>query len=820
MRLRLLLLTILAFTGLDAQIRVNVGGPQFTDTSGNIWAADNGCTSTSEYTYAGTISGTPNPTLYQTGRVATSTLNCTYTVPANAYYMVTLKFAEYNPAVTARTTGSGANPRLMNIFINNVRYYSAYNVRDTCGFATACDLSPNPIPVNSSNTGQISITITQQQGQPMLSALAIDTLSTPTGFVTLSGIPAIGQSIVVNQLSPATATWADPPSVLYPQSLGAKCDGITDDTLAFQVAINTASVGTALHIYSATNTGCVVDALTLKTGTSIVCDGDATLLARSNNEIMINIGSGINRAGLVGIGGYCTLSGNGHTGFQAIGITGGGGASLNNIFRNILITSSAIGIETTNTYFDLFENIRVVGPTTAAYEFETNTNSLNCINCSAIAVAGTPIGFSIHNSGSVYFNGTIEGTLVSLAYQLNDANFKVDFENTGGTNTGAWIQVGTQTGTSTSTISFNGSTFGVGAQYGIDVEQVSGLVVTGNSFNTTLGAVFINNSGSVNGHLRGLDIHGNQYNIGGAGYNPAKILIYAGATANNLSNNVSSDSPNPTICSPVKPGTLVVPPDIALSNDQGVSYCDGATGQLNYRYRDNSGALHQNILITSSTLSPIGIWPNIVQPGGGSVANALVATLTDITNTNLPVVAGLQIVFHLTGGLSLQAGANTLNLNGHGADSIVNNRNLAGLSLGYSNGAYIPMMFDGSSWQVYDFIGLTALTGDVTASGAGVVAATLAASGVSAATYGDSTHIPIIQFDAKGRATSASTSGTELATKGSATAIGTAVVTTTTTTSTSCSSTAVPSGGGTPTITCTSTSASTSTDAGHTHVQQ
>ena len=53
--------------------------------------------------------------------------------------------------------------------------------------------------------------------------------------------------------------------------------------------------------------------------------------------------------------------------------------------------------------------------------------------------------------------------------------------------------------------------------------------------------------------------------------------------------------------------------------------------------------------------------------------------------------------------------------------------------------------------------GMTQLTGDVTASGSGSVATTLAMVNSNVGSFGDSTHIPVVTVDAKGRATAVST---------------------------------------------------------------
>lgn len=79
--------------------------------------------------------------------------------------------------------------------------------------------------------------------------------------------------------------------------------------------------------------------------------------------------------------------------------------------------------------------------------------------------------------------------------------------------------------------------------------------------------------------------------------------------------------------------------------------------------------------------------------------NALVAALLDAGGNAVTVAAGLIIWLKL--GHSLQAGANTLNLNSHGADAIKKTSNPAtDLSVTAVSGSILMLIFDGTVWQV------------------------------------------------------------------------------------------------------------------------
>ena len=82
-------------------IRVNCGGPVYTDSKGQVWGADTDFNSGQVSVIAATISGTADPVLFQDGRKPASTSTpLIYSFPvANGSYHVNLYFAEtYAPS--------------------------------------------------------------------------------------------------------------------------------------------------------------------------------------------------------------------------------------------------------------------------------------------------------------------------------------------------------------------------------------------------------------------------------------------------------------------------------------------------------------------------------------------------------------------------------------------------------------------------------------------------------------------------------------------------------------------------------------------------
>ncbi|MHB8682827.1 MAG: hypothetical protein ACYC9X_00695 [Dehalococcoidia bacterium] len=79
-------------------------------------------------------------------------------------------------------------------------------------------------------------------------------------------------------------------------------------------------------------------------------------------------------------------------------------------------------------------------------------------------------------------------------------------------------------------------------------------------------------------------------------------------------------------------------------------------------------------------------------------ANALAAALLDQGGNAVPLAAGLRV--QIKSAHSLQAGANTLALNGGAATAIKKHTNPANsIGTAYVNGSIVDLMYDGAVWQ-------------------------------------------------------------------------------------------------------------------------
>ena len=144
-----------------ATVRVNAGGPAYTDTLGNAWSADTGFTGGSTYATGAAIAGTSDPALYQTERWNAGTLTYNFAVP-NATYTVTLKFAEI--------FFTSAGQRVFNIVINGATVASNFDIFAQAGGANRAVDRPFTVTVTG---GQINIQLVPVVQNPKISAIQI-----------------------------------------------------------------------------------------------------------------------------------------------------------------------------------------------------------------------------------------------------------------------------------------------------------------------------------------------------------------------------------------------------------------------------------------------------------------------------------------------------------------------------------------------------------------------------------------------------------------------------------------------------------------------
>ncbi len=151
--------TFTATPVVAATWRVNSGGPAYTDNLGNLWSADTQFIGGTAATQGGAITGTSNPTLYDTQRYGGS-FSYVFNVPAGTY-QVTLLFAE---------TYSGdfaAGDRVFNVLANGVTVLANLDIFAKVGANTALNEALNNIAPNG---GAITL---QFMGTPSKDANAV-----------------------------------------------------------------------------------------------------------------------------------------------------------------------------------------------------------------------------------------------------------------------------------------------------------------------------------------------------------------------------------------------------------------------------------------------------------------------------------------------------------------------------------------------------------------------------------------------------------------------------------------------------------------------
>ena len=147
-------------SGTFTPIRVNCGGPAYTDSLGQAWSADNGFSAGNVWSTTAGIAGTADPALYQDERWNTGAFQYQFAAPAGSY-TVTLKYAEIY--------FTSAGQRVFNVTINGTTVKSNFDVVAAAGGANkAIDQT---FTVTSSGT--ITIQFTPVVNNPTISAIQI-----------------------------------------------------------------------------------------------------------------------------------------------------------------------------------------------------------------------------------------------------------------------------------------------------------------------------------------------------------------------------------------------------------------------------------------------------------------------------------------------------------------------------------------------------------------------------------------------------------------------------------------------------------------------
>ncbi len=167
-------------TANNGIIALNAGGGSYTDAAGTSWARDYGYTkSSSTLTTSTAVSGTSDPTLFESSHVGSTII---YTLPAaNGNYMVKLLFAEISSSVTA------PKQRVFNVQVGSANTLTGFDIYAAAGGAYKAITRTTTTSVTS---GNIVITFTGTTGQALVCGIEASPIPTGGGVIAGTSDPA------------------------------------------------------------------------------------------------------------------------------------------------------------------------------------------------------------------------------------------------------------------------------------------------------------------------------------------------------------------------------------------------------------------------------------------------------------------------------------------------------------------------------------------------------------------------------------------------------------------------------------------------------
>ena len=211
-------------------LRINCGGGQYTDTSGNVWAADTGFVNGATYIRQAEIGGTADDVLYQSERYGT---NFGYAIPVpSGQYQVVLHFAEIY--------FSSPGQRVFNVAVEGAAALNNLDIVSQAGALTALTKAVTATVLDGvldinitgvTENGKISAIEVQQQPLDHLlhavinaPSLVVDYDNTGSELVTLDGSGShtheLGHVLVSYAWKDGTSALGSGPVIATPLALG------------------------------------------------------------------------------------------------------------------------------------------------------------------------------------------------------------------------------------------------------------------------------------------------------------------------------------------------------------------------------------------------------------------------------------------------------------------------------------------------------------------------------------------------------------------------------------------------------------------------